>query len=50
MTEHYQNDKTKKVAGLRNLVIFCILRPVSRLIINESYNLRFETLFTTIEL
>ena len=30
------------------MLFFCILRPVSRLIINESYNLRFKTFFSSI--
>ena len=30
------------------MLFFCILRPVSRLIINESYNLRFKTFFSFI--
>ena len=30
------------------MLFFCILRPVSRLIINESYNLSFKTIFSSI--
>lgn len=30
------------------MLFFCILIPVSRLIINESYNLRFKTFFSSI--